>query len=53
MPQFQSTFCNLWNLSHLLIEKVPFDKWHLLSKLSYTIFKEKGAICQIVPFVTK
>ena len=37
-----NTICNQWNLGHVLIEKVLFDKWHLSSKLSYTLsFKKK------------
>ena len=36
-----STFCNKWNVGHALIEKVLFDKYHLLSKLSYILSSRK------------
>ena len=39
-----STFCNQWNLGHELIEKVLFDKLHLLSKLSYTLSLKKNVL---------
>ena len=39
-----STFCNQWNLSHLLIEKVLFDKLQLLSKLSYILSLKKKVL---------
>ena len=39
-----STFCNQWHLGHALIEKVLFDKLHLLSKPSYTLSLKKKVL---------
>ena len=39
-----STFCTQWNLSHVLIVKVLFDKWQLLLKLSYILSLKKNVL---------
>ena len=39
-----STFCYQWNLGHVLIEKVLFDKQHLLSKLSNILSLKKKVL---------
>ena len=39
-----STFCNQWNLGQVLIEKVLFDKLHLLAQLSYILSLKKKVL---------
>ena len=39
-----STFCNQRNLGHVLIEKVLYDKCHLLSRLSYILSLKKKVL---------